>query len=188
VGATGPQGPSGPPGLQGAQGPTGPPGPTGPQGAPGSAGTTGQTGSTVWGTSAGNGLIVTSADQSWVLIPGLTQTISVPPNGIVRIDSIGAAVTQGTCTGCYSGVYVAVFADGSPVQGLSQYLAPYNYSSLGPLAFQEWNMTAVLTLPPGQHTIDVRTEWANFGSSDAAVGGGVYSSIPSSLTVMILTQ
>jgi hypothetical protein len=39
---------------------------------------------------------------SLVTIPGLTQTIVVPANGIARIDTIGTAVTQATCGGCYS--------------------------------------------------------------------------------------
>ena len=80
-GTPGPQGPAGPQGPQGNEGPQGP------------AGTTGQFATTVFSTGQ---LVLTQTTTSYTLIPGLTQTITVPANAKVYVSTNGGFQNTGT--------------------------------------------------------------------------------------------
>ena len=83
AGTDGDPGPEGDPGAPGMTGPMGAPGDPGPMGAPG---TTGQDVVEVYGTGQ---LVVSAATTTFVVVPGLAQTITVPTDARVRVDTSG---------------------------------------------------------------------------------------------------
>lgn len=161
---------TGPAGPQGAQGPQGPAGP---------AGTTGQQSVTTDGNSA----LTVTPSFSFTLIPGLTQSVTVPANGRVLISTYGGVATQATFSSGFSEVGIQVFVDGVGLQDLAQLVAPANTSGLVN-DIQNWSMTGTAPLSAGQHTIAVGVE--DIQGSPATVGGGSGNFLRPGLTVTIL--
>jgi hypothetical protein len=167
-GATGPQGATGPHGTTGPQGTTGPGGATGLQGP---SGTTGQSATTVFSTA---GLPPTS---TLTLVPGLTQTVTVPANAATYIATTGSiAVSSGTLV-----ADLEIFVDGAPVatQRVSK-------TASGGDLYAGWSISLARQLSAGPHTIDVRA--AQSGAASGSVGGAAGSGTQGALTVMFLKQ
>lgn len=173
-GTPGPQGPQGP---QGIQGPAGPAGATGPQGP---AGTTGQYANTVFSTGQ---LVLTAASTSYTLIPGLTQTITVPANAKVYVSTNGGFQNAGTGTS-YAVADFAIFIDGA-ASTVQREIVAANTSALGQIMSQ-WNLSGVFSLAAGSHTIQVRAKDGN-GTADANVAG-TNDLIKGNLTVLIIKE
>jgi hypothetical protein len=168
AGPTGPPGSQGPPGVQGATGPTG------------ASGTTGQDIYEVYGTGQ---LVVGAATTSYTLVPGLSQTISIPSNCKVFVHTDGGIQSTGATSTTYSVVDVAIFVDG--VAGSQRRVAIANTSSLSQL-IGNWSMGETYQLSPGSHTFEVRAVGGIAGSSNANVSSAAAPQLQGVLTVMVV--
>ena len=180
-GQVGPQGPTGPTGGVGANGNTGPTGFTGGTGQTGAAGPTGPTGPTGVGvtgptgpagtgtagqniiSSYGTSILQISSLGTWTLVPGLSQTITVPANTLLYISTDGGFQTTSTTPSQYSTSDIGLFIDGAlPANGGFKRVTALNgpAGSIGnALAF--WSMAVGTALTPGTHTIEVRVKGVN---------------------------
>lgn len=186
VGPAGPAGPSGPPGPQGAPGPPGATGPAGPTGATGPSGTTGQSASAAFGSSA---LTITPTTITQTLIPGLTQTITVPSGASVYVSSVGSLQTASATASALSAVDVFLVIDGTIVaNGGYQRVVAMNTAS-GSSVPASWSLSQVVALSAGSHTIAVRAVGVNLGGAvDATVSGNNTSPNQGTLNVVIIRQ
>ncbi|NCT67857.1 MAG: hypothetical protein GXC76_09445 [Rhodanobacteraceae bacterium] len=189
IGPAGPQGEAGPtgaPGAPGPEGPAGPQGPAGPEGAPGAtgptgpAGTTGQYANTVFSTGQ---LALTETVTSYTLIPGLTQTVSVPANAKVFVSTNGGFQNTGTGSSCAIADF-AIFIDGAATSVQRQVTAA-NTTALSQMLSQ-WTLSGVFNLAPGSHTIQVRARDAG-GSADGSAGGS-NDLLKGNLSVLIIKE
>lgn len=158
----------------------GPTGPTGPQGPQGPAGTTGQSASTVYTTGQ---LVLTQFVSSYTLIPGLTQTITVPANAKVYVSTNGGFQNAGTGTS-HATADFAIYIDGVATSVQRQVVAA-NTTALGQIMSQ-WTLSGVFPLSAGSHTIQVRARDAG-GTADANVGG-TNDLIKGNLSVIIIKE
>lgn len=143
--------------------------------------TTGQTSASVFGTAQAVALITTT---TYTLIPGLTQTITVPSNARVIISTDGGV--QCTVGGvAFAAVDIGIHVDGvaSPQGGQQQIIAS-NTDAIGQM-ITYWNMTKTYNLTPGTHTIDVRYRDSGNGTADGNVSG-TDPLIQGTLTVTVL--
>lgn len=184
AGATGPQGATGaqgPIGATGAAGATGPQGPAGAAGAQGPAGTTGQFAATVYTTSQ---LQLTTAMTTYTLVPGLTQTITVPANAKVYISSDGGF--QNANTGVNHGVAdFAIFIDGT-ASTLQRRVPAANSASLGQIIAQ-WSLSSVFNMTAGSHTIQLRAKYAE-GTAQLNIGSASADLIKGNLSILIIKE
>jgi hypothetical protein len=192
AGTTGPQGPQGDPGpagATGAQGPQGDPGPAGANGAQGPSGTTGQFSSLTLQTAA---LSLTTANTAFQVIPGLSQTVTVPVSSNVLIDYNVYLQNTSTSVNCASPCDIFVFVDGIS-NGPAQRQYVKNTSGFTGL-WEELYGTWTYNLPVGSHTLDIRTRSPGAGNctvpagSPVSVGGGTGSVLQGNLRVTILKQ
>lgn len=182
-GPAGPEGPAGPAGETGAQGPVGPAGAAGAQGAQGpagAAGVTGQYANTVFSTGQ---LAILQTTSAYTLLPGLTQTITVPENAKVYVSTNGGFQNASTGTS-YAIADFSIFIDGAATNVQRQVVAA-NTSGLGNIISQ-WNLSGVFALTPGSHTIQVRARDAG-GSADGNAGG-TNDLIKGNLSVVIIKE
>lgn len=180
VGSAGPQGPAGATGPTGAAGATGPQGPQGPQGPAGLAGPS--AGGTVFGT-----ITISLTDATPVLVPGLSQTITVPQNSVVYIATDGGGITNSAATTGFSVFDVGVVIDNQfPSSGFFRRV--YCANTTGVVAvICNWSFGGALALAPGVHTISVVA--THFGASlntTTSVSGDNNSVLQGTLTVMFL--
>ncbi|MNJ82891.1 Collagen triple helix repeat protein [compost metagenome] len=184
AGATGPQGVAGaqgPAGANGTAGATGPQGPAGAAGAQGPAGTTGQFAGTVYTTSQ---LQLTTASTTYTLVPGLTQTITVPANAKVYISSDGGF--QNANAGVNHGVAdFAIFVDGV-ASTLQRRVPAANSASLGQIISQ-WSLSSVFNMTAGSHTIQLRAKYAE-GTAPLNIGSAAADLIKGNLSVLIIKE
>ena len=188
-GVTGPEGPAGPPGPQGETGPAGPqgmpgyPGPMGEPGEPGPpgpAGTAGQYANTVFSTGQ---LVLTQTVTSYTLIPGLSQTVTVPANAKVFVSTNGGF--QNTDAGTsYAVADFAIYIDGAATS-IQRRVAAANSAALGQILSQ-WTLSGVFSLTTGSHTIQVRARDAG-GSADGNVAG-TDDLIKGNLSVLVIRE
>jgi hypothetical protein len=159
----------------------GPPGVNGTNGAPGLPGTTGQNAITVFGTS--DTLVDTNGE---VLLPGLTQTVTVPTNSVVYLATDGSVYTTSTAADGFSEVKVYLKIDGVvPADGGYGTFDIVNNGSLTQ-ALGRWSLSLATTLTPGSHTIEVYAY--TYAGSAADFSGGNGSPYQGQLTVMFLKQ
>ncbi len=168
------------PGPQGPQGPEGPQGPAGATGPQGSAGTAGQYANTVFSTGQ---LVLTQLVTTYTLIPGLTQTITVPANAKVYVSTNGGFQNSGTGTS-YAVADFAIYIDGA-ASSIQRQVVAANSPALGQIMSQ-WTLSGVFNLSAGSHTIQVRARDAG-GNADANVGG-TNDLIKGNLTVIIVNE
>ena len=110
-------------------------------------------------------------------VPGLTQTVTVPANGLVLISTQGLVACNSTSASAYSNVLVEVLVDGQDVTG-RQGLEPANTAGLT-FDIQNWAIAGTVPLPAGQHTISVTL-------APNSQGAGILTSRDNNLTVTIL--
>ncbi|HLP13969.1 MAG TPA: hypothetical protein VK177_18700 [Flavobacteriales bacterium] len=148
-------------------------------------GTTGQDIYEVYGTAQ---LPVTSATTSYALIPGLTQTITIPSNCEVYVHTDGGI--QCTATGsAYSIVDVAIFVDGvvSSQAGVRRIVAA-NTTGLAQV-IENWSFGKSYTLSAGNHTFSVRAVYpSGTGASTANVSSSTAPQLQGVLTVTIINK
>jgi hypothetical protein len=145
--------------------------------------TTGQTSASVFGTAQAVAFFTTT---TYTLIPGLTQTITVPANARVIISTDGGV--QCAAAGIvFAAVDIGIHVDGvaSPQGGQQQIIAS-NTDAVGQM-ITYWNMTKTYNLAAGTHTIDVRYRDSGNGTADGNVSG-TNPLIQGTLTVTILNM
>ncbi len=165
-------------GAAGATGATGPAGPAGP------SGTAGQDVREVYGTGQ---LTVTSATSSFTLIPGLTTTLTIPNDAVVRVDTNGGI--QCTAAGAaYSVVDIALFVDGvASVQGGQRRVVAANTTTVGQM-IANWSFGRTYQLGAGTHTFEVRAIAVDPAAAAANVSSASAPQIQGVLTVTILRR
>jgi hypothetical protein len=146
--------------------------------------TSGQDATTVFGTGS---LTVTTATPG-TLIPGLTQTVTVPTSADTFITTDGGAVTTSASTTGFSTFDVFLFVDGALVaNGGFQRLYCANTGGVTNIGCR-WSISQAMTLTAGSHTIAVRAIGLFGGGSDATVSGNSTTPNQGELTVMFLKQ
>jgi hypothetical protein len=159
-------------------------GPQGAAGTPGTAGTTGQLGNGVFGTAT---LTVTPTTVA-TLIPGLTTTVDVPANSVVMISTDGGVATTSTAATGFSTVDVVIAVDGALLAngGYKRIIAANTTGITG--VFAPWSMSAVVTLAPGLHTIQVQAAGTGGASANATLSGDATNVNQGSLSVLVLKK
>jgi hypothetical protein len=186
TGATGPTGVAGATGVTGSTGATGVTGSTGVTGATGAtgiAGTTGQDAFDVYGTST---LTVTSSTTTFTVIPGLTNTFTVPSTCVIEIYTDGGVQTSSNSSSGVSVVDVSIFIDGVVApNGAYRRIIASNTAGSGQQLIN-YAMGKSATLSAGSHTIDVRTKY--FSGSSANVSGDNTTVLQGTLKITILKK
>lgn len=130
-------------------------------------------------------LSVTSAVTTFTVLPGITQTITVPSNCRLLITADGGMNTTSTSATAISSVDVAIFIDGNyPTNGGYKRVTAFNPSSTAiNNTGQPWSITTIQNLSAGSHTIDVRSVYvigstASVSSNNSnSRQGGLYITI-----------
>lgn len=149
----------------------------------------GQTGSSVFGTTA---ITVSNATTSFVIVPGLSQTITVPSNSFVFISTDGGVITTSTAATGFSIVDIALFIDGTiSANGGFRRLTASNTTGLtGDI--ENWSFAIKTELTAGSHTIQVGASVgggaAITGNSPATVSGDGNSILQGTLNILILNK
>ena len=183
----GPAGQDGEPGAKGAPGAQGQPGVMGQPGAPGPMGDPGTTGQDVTDAYGTGQITVTAATTSYVTIPGLTQTITVPADARIVVDTNGGI--QCTAAGsAYSVVDLALFVDGQPsgTAGVRRIVAA-NSAAVGQM-IANWSFGRTFTLTAGVHVIDVRVIAVDPNAAAANVSSASAPQLQGVLTVAIVKR
>lgn len=148
-----------------------------------SSGTSGQDATDAYGTGQ---ITMTVASTAYTLIPGLSQTITVPANAKVYVHTNGGVQTVGTGT-TYGIADIGIHVDGTLMgSGGQQRVVSANTSGLGNM-IDKWGFGKTYTLTPGVHTIDVRAKDGG-GTADINVSSGTSPLIQGVLTVIIINQ
>ena len=164
--------------CQGADGATGP---AGADGADGDPGVTGQEVNEVYGSAQ----ITPPISASFSLVPGLSQTLTVPADCYCVVTTDGG-VQCASAGANYAVVDIAIHVDGvaSPSGGQRRIVAA-NTSSLGQV-ITNWSITKTYVLTPGAHTFEVGVMDDGTGSSDANVSSGTDPRMQATLQVMFI--
>jgi hypothetical protein len=159
-------------------------GPAGATGPPGPPGTTGQDVTTVYGTAQ---LAVTSATTDYTLVPGLTQTVTVPAAASVVVSTDGGA--QNTSTGVTHAVLdIALFVDGQISTSAGQRRLMLVNSADVAQVVGNWSMANSYSLAPGSHLIEVRVVSVDPASVPANVSSSGAPQLQGQLTVAVLKE
>jgi hypothetical protein len=116
-------------------------------------------------------------------VPGLTQTVTGPANGLLLISTHGGVATLSPSTSGFSLVRLRVLVDGATVSGLDQVADPANTAGLVP-GIQNWALEGTVPLAAGQHTISVSVNGT--GQGDPAQVSDSAGTLQGTLTVTIL--
>ncbi len=144
--------------------------------------TAGQGATDAYGTAQ---LVLTAAVTSYTLIPGLTQTITVPANSKVVVSTNGGVQAVGTGNN-HAIADIAIFVDGGLVgSGGQQRVIAANTTGLGNM-LDNWSFGKSYDLSAGSHTISVMAK-DGVGTLDANVSG-TNGLIQGVLTVVIINE
>jgi hypothetical protein len=188
TGATGTNGSGGVTGVTGAVGNTGVTGSTGSLGNTGSTGPTGTTGQNIYEVYGTGQLVVTTSTTTYTLIPGLTQTINIPANSIVHVETNGGVQSTGATSTTFSVLDIGIFVDGVvSTSGGQRRLSIANTASLAQL-IENWSFGRTYTLSSGNHTFEVKAVSGAAGSASANVSSAGAPQLQGVLTVTILKQ
>ncbi|HET6992206.1 MAG TPA: hypothetical protein VFJ43_12815, partial [Bacteroidia bacterium] len=147
------------------------------------SGTTGQNVTEVYGTGQ---LAVSTSTTTYTLIPGLTQTITVPANCKVIVSTTGGIQSTGATSTTYSVVDIGLFCDGVVSStGGQRRIAIANTSSLAQL-ISNWSLEQTYSLSAGSHTFEVKAVNGAGGSSTANVSSSSAPQLQGVLTVTII--
>ena len=152
----------------------------------GSALVLGQSGVMIKGTGVLN---LTNLTNTLTLIPGMSTTITVGTQTMVYIQTNGGVNTIATTTTGGSALDVALVVDGAILpEGGYQRMYADNPTGVGAGNVTNWvanwNMSVILTLSAGTHTIEVDAVYVQ--GSNATVSGIVGSIKQGTLTIMVL--
>jgi hypothetical protein len=169
----GPRGPAGPAGATGPAGPAGATGPAGMAGAPGPAGTTGQDATTAFGT----GSLTTTT--SFQVVPGLTQTVTVPAAAKVVVMTDGGLSSTAASAAT---IDVALQVDSVTVAGGNYKRLTSATTAVADYVY--WSFSGVPTVGAGSHTFAVVAKTSSGSNAVVSAGGG--NVLQGALTVMFL--
>ena len=175
---------AGPQGEPGVAGPQGEPGVAGPQGEPGVAGvsgTTGQSAATVFSTAS---LTLNSSVSNYTLIPGLTQSVTVPAGAVVYVSSNGGFQCNGTGNTNANGDF-AIYVNNTATTIQRRVIAA-NTAGVGNMISQ-WALSGVVALTEGTHTIQVRAKLGD-GATAPGLAGGANDLVKGTLSVIVIKQ
>jgi hypothetical protein len=149
----------------------GPQGDPGPQGDTGPAGTTGQDAKTVWST---DGLQLEPATGD-VAIPGLKQTVDVPPDSMLLVNTDGG-VSFAPKAGTWAYLDIKLIVDGVDSVDIMNYRRMY-LEGKSHWSYDNWSFGHAFALPPGQHTFEVKARVlsSNAVDGDIAVASDPYN-------------
>jgi len=142
----------------------------------------GQDATTVFSTSS----ITTGA--SFVQIPGLSQTVTVPANAVVLVLTDGGLVVSGTTSStAFTLVDVRIFVDGTVVASDN---ARQVFATNSPVIGLPgtWSFVRTYLLSPGSHTVSVGINAPSPGSAAATTGSSTGNGLRDSLTVLVLKK
>ena len=146
--------------------------------------TLGQFGTMITGSTS---LLVTNTTTALTLIPGLTTTITATTETMVCIQTNGGVNTVGTTTTSGSAIDVALVVDGNILPN-GGYQRMYADNPTGNATVTNWvanwNMSVIITLSAGIHTVEVDT--ATVQGQNATVSGGFGAINQGTLTIMLL--
>lgn len=127
-----------------------------------------------------------SSSSQQTLIPGLTQTVTVPQNGDLYISSAGGLATTSTVATGFSVIDVYLLIDNFTLSygGYHRVYAANTTGVVGVVGY--WGLSVALTLAPGSHTISVVA--TGVSGSTATISGSNTSPLEGTLTVMILAK
>lgn len=144
--------------------------------------TNGQDATDAYGTAQ---LVLTAAVTSYTLIPGLSQTITVPANAKVFVSTNGGVQAVGTGNN-HAIADIAIYVDGGLVgAGGQQRVIAANTTGLGNM-LDNWSFSKSYNLSAGSHTITVMAK-DGAGTLDANVSG-TNGLIQGVLSVVIINQ
>jgi hypothetical protein len=140
--------------------------------------TTGQLAASTYGTAT------VSPGAAFALVPGLSQTITVPSNSRVIIATDGGIQTSSAATTGVSRVDIAIVVDGSivPNGGYRRVIAANTDGNTSTIAY--WAQQVTVELPAGNHTVTVQS--ALQSGSSAAVSGNNTSVMQGVLNVTVI--
>lgn len=125
---------------------------------------------------------------SYTLIPGLTQTINIPVNSIVYVETSGGVQSTGAASTTFSVVDIGIFVGGAvSTSGGQRRLSIANTSSLAQL-IANWSFGRKYILTTGNHTFEVKAVNGAAGTSAANVSSAGAPQLQGVLTVTILKQ
>lgn len=142
--------------------------------------TFGQSVTTVRGTS---GFVADATTGTYTLVPGLTQTVTVPANSSLSIATDGGIFSAGAVN-TYSVIDVAIYVDDTAV--LERRIVVSNFPL--PQSVGNWSLSIGQTLTAGNHTIEVRTRTGISGGANATVSSGSDSLLRGQLTVTVVRK
>jgi hypothetical protein len=148
-GDAGPAGGDGAPGAKGdpgADGAQGPPGPKGDKGDPGS-GLAADGAASVFGSAPAT---LSSASETFTIVPGLTQTVSVPAGSVVYVSTDGGVFSTFNFP---STVDIVLGFDGSISELAADFRRLTPKGDTSPFAY--WQLSQVVTPGAGSHTFSV---------------------------------
>jgi hypothetical protein len=187
VACSGPAGPDGERGPQGDPGSSGSTGPAGAAGAPGPSGPSGTAGQDVFEVYGTGQLQVTAATTTYTVVPGLSQSVTIPAGAKVRVDTNGGI--QCTLAGnAYAVVDLGLFVDGS-ISGLGgqRRVVAANTTVVGQMLAM-WSFGRTSNLGAGSHTFEVRAVSVDPNAAVANVSSGGAPQLQGVLTVTIIRQ
>jgi hypothetical protein len=129
-----------------------------------------------------------TSSSGFVIVPGLSQAITVPANSVLYVATDGGAQTQSGSGSGFSIVDVAIFVDNLYVgnAGYRRLIINNTVSLTG--QFVNWSIGHTLTLTPGSHTIAVGAGGVPGLSAAATVSGGPGSVIQGQLSITVLKK
>jgi hypothetical protein len=148
-----------------------------------SSGTAGQDATDAYGTGQ---MTLGIASTVYTLVPGMTQTITVPANAKVFVHTYGGVQTVGAGT-VFGIADFAIYVDGGLVgAGGQQRVVSANTTGLGNM-IDSWSIAKSYSLSAGSHTISVMAKDGG-GSADINVSSGSAPLIQGVLSVVIINQ
>jgi len=129
---------------------------------------------------------VTATTAGWVILPGMSRTITLTAPAKILCHTDGGIQTTSGSTAGFSAVDCVLFLNGGLFGqgGYERVTVVNNLGVVTSLAF--WAKEVIATLAPGTYTIDVRTR-LNLGSN-ANVGGNNASVLQGVLITQVIYQ
>ena len=134
-------------------------------------------------------LPLSNATTAYFVVPGLSQTFTVPSNCSVYVFSTGGIGNTNGSSYTFTS-YVGIFVDGSlQTDGGFNHINTMNPNTIN-VAFTNttWSLSSILNLSVGSHTVDIRARYVNTSNAGqgAAVSGVSGNSRQGELYIIII--
>jgi hypothetical protein len=136
----------------------------------------------------GTGSATISASTAFTDLPGLSQSVTVPSNAVLKVSVDGGLQTESTANNGVSVVDVALVIDGVvAANGGYKRIVAANTTGIVTM-ISNFDMSQAIPLTPGAHTIKVAAKGNGGASSPALVSGDSTSVLQGELTVTIVKK